>query len=124
MLCAWLRWEAPFPWSYDEYYHLGLAREMRSHLRIESFRWAPFSTLFDQFVDSTPLFHLLLMPIATLPLPVAGALGTLLGQLFVVGAFAWALWSLQVPRPWWFLLALPALGTMLLHRLEMCRPQV
>jgi hypothetical protein len=124
VLCVWLRWEAPFPWSYDEYYHLGLAREMRSHLRIESFRWASFSTLSDQFVDSTPLFHLLLMPIATLPLPVAGALGALLGQLFAVGAFAWALWSLQVPRPWWFVLALPAVGTMLLQRLEMCRPHV
>ena len=23
------------PWSYDEYYHLGLAREMRSHLRLD-----------------------------------------------------------------------------------------
>src|SRR5688572_27780922 len=38
-----LRIVAPQPWSYDEYYHLGLAREMRSDFRIESFRWTPFS---------------------------------------------------------------------------------
>src|SRR3954464_136918 len=91
-----LRASAPLPWSYDEYYHLGLAREMRSGLRIESFRWTPFSILFDRFVDSTPLFHVLLMPFATLSLPTAGRIGVLLGQVFLVGSFAWALWSLRV----------------------------
>ncbi|HEX9945359.1 MAG TPA: hypothetical protein VGG03_25390 [Thermoanaerobaculia bacterium] len=114
----------PLPWSYDEYYHLGLAREMLSGLRIESFRWTPFSILFDHFVDSAPLFHLLLMPIARLPLETAAFLGALFGQLFLVGSFAWALWSLRVPRPWWFVLALPALGTLFAHRVGMCRPQV
>lgn len=119
-----LRLEAPQPWSYDEYYHLGLAREMRSGLRIESFRWTPFSILFDRFVDSAPLFHLLLLPVATLPLETAGLLGAFLGQVFLVGSFAWALWSLRVPRPWWFVLALPALGTLFVQRLEMVRPHV
>ncbi len=119
-----LRSLAPLPWSYDEYYHLGLAREMRSGIRITSFRWAPFSILFDRFVDSTPLFHLILMPFATLPLETAGKIGALLGQIFLVGSFAWALWSLKVPRPWWFVLALPTLGTLFVQRLEMVRPQV
>ncbi|HEV8240963.1 MAG TPA: hypothetical protein VGS57_16475 [Thermoanaerobaculia bacterium] len=123
-LCAWLRFEAPLPWSYDEYYHLALAREMRSHLRLTSFWWTPFSTLYDRFVDSTPLFHALLMPFAALRLELASGLGVLLGQLFMVGAFAWALWSMRVPRPWWFVLALPALGTLFLQRLEMLRPHV
>jgi len=121
---AWLRFEAPQPWSYDEYYHLGLAREMRSHLRIASFWWTPFSTLYDRFVDSTPLFHVVLMPFATLRLELAAGLGVVLGQLFTVGAFAWALWSMRVPRPWWFVLALPGLGTLFLQRLEMLRPHV
>jgi hypothetical protein len=119
-----LRLEASQPWSYDEYYHLGLAREMRSGIRIESFRWTPFSLLFDHFVDSAPIFHLLLLPIATLSLETAGLLGALLGQVFLVGSFAWALWSLRVPRPWWFVLALPALGTLFLQRMEMVRPHV
>ncbi len=118
------RLQAPQPWSYDEYYHLGLAREMRSHLRIESFHWTPFSIMYDHFADGEPLFHLLLLPVATLPLQTAGILGALLGQVFLVGSFAWALWSLRVPRPWWFVLALPALGTLFAQRLEMCRPHV
>jgi hypothetical protein len=118
-----LRALAPRPWSYDEYYHLGLAREMRSGLRITSFRWAPFSILFDQFVDSTPLFHLLLMPIATLPLETAGMIGALFGQIFLVVSFAWTLRTQRVPRPWWFVLALPTLGTLFVQRLEMVRPQ-
>jgi hypothetical protein len=123
-LFAWIRLSAPFPWSYDEYYHLGLSREMRSGVRIESFRWTPFSILFERFVDGAPLFHLLLLPIAGLPLETAGFLGVLMGQIFVVGAFAASLWILRVPRPWWFVLALPALGTLFLYRLEMCRPQI
>ena len=123
-LCASLRFAAPLPWSYDEYYHLGLAREMRSHLRLASFWWTPFSILYDRFVDSTPLFHALLMPFATLRLELAAFLGVLLGQLFMVGAFAWALWSMRVPRPWWFVLGLPMLGTLFLQRLEMLRPHV
>jgi hypothetical protein len=123
-LLAWIRISAPEPWSYDEYYHLGLAREMRSGIRIESFRWTPFSILYDRFVDSTPLFHLLLLPIASLSLETAGLLGVLFGQIFLVGSFAWAFWSLRVPRPWWFVLALPALGTLFLQRLEMVRPHV
>lgn len=121
---AWMRISAPFPWSYDEYYHLGLSREMQSGVRIESFRWTPFSTLYDQFVDGAPLFHLLLLPIAGLPLETASLLGVLLGQVFFVGAFAASLWMLRVPRPWWFVLALPALGPMVVQRLEMCRPHV
>jgi hypothetical protein len=121
---AWIRLSAPFPWSYDEYYHLGLSREMRSGVRIESFRWTPFSILFERFVDGAPLFHLLLLPIAGLPLKTAGFLGVLMGQIFVVGAFAASLWMLRVPRPWWFVLALPALGTLFVYRLEMCRPQI
>ncbi len=123
-LFAWARLSAPQPWSYDEYYHLGLAREMRSDFRMETFRWTPFSILHDRFVDGAPLFHVLLMPFATLPLERAGFLGVLLGQVFVVGVFAWALWKLAVPRPWWFVLALPALGPMFALRMEMCRPQV
>jgi hypothetical protein len=119
-----LRASAPLPWSYDEYYHLGLAREMRSGLRIESFRWTPFSILHDRFVDGSPLFHVLLLPVAGLPLETAGLLGCLLGQVFLMGSFAWALWSLRVPRPWWFVLALPVLGPLFARRLEMLRPHV
>jgi len=123
-LLVWIRVSAPQPWSYDEYYHIGLSREMQSGVRIESFRWTPFSTLFDQFVDGAPLFHLLLLPIAGLPLETAGLLGVLLGQVFFVGAFAASLWMLRVPRPWWFVLAIPALGPLFLQRLEMTRPHV
>lgn len=124
LLLFWLRWSARAPRDYDEYYHFALAREMWSGLRISSFRWTPFSLMFDHFADPSPLFHVLLMPLARLPLETAALLGALLGQLFAVGSLAWALAALRVPRPWWFLLALPALGTMALQRLEMCRPHV
>ncbi|HEX6903358.1 MAG TPA: hypothetical protein VF789_26815 [Thermoanaerobaculia bacterium] len=123
-LFAWLRASASQPWSYDEYYHLGISREMRSDFFMDTFRWTPFSILYDRFVDGAPLFHLLLLPFAGLPVETAGLIGVLLGQVFVVGAFALSLWMLRVPRPWWFVLALPALGTLFVYRLEMCRPQI
>jgi hypothetical protein len=122
---AWVRLAAPLPWSYDEYYHLGLAREMlTSGLRIASFRWTPFSFTYDHFADAEPLFHLLLMPFARLPLETAATLGALLGQLFLVGAFAAALWIARAPRPWWFVLGLAGIGTLFAQRMEMCRPHV
>ena len=89
-----------------------------------SFRWTPFSISYDHFADGEPLFHLLLMPFARLPLQTAGLLGVLLGQLFLVGAFAAALWIVRAPRPWWFVLALGGLGTLFAQRMEMCRPHV
>ena len=122
---AWVRIAYPLPWSYDEYYHLGLAREMlTSGLRITSFRWTPFSFTYDHFADAEPLFHLLLLPFARLPLETAGMLGALLGQVFLVGSFAAALWIVRAPRPWWIVLGLAAIGTLFAQRMEMCRPHV
>lgn len=121
---AWLRLSTPLPWSYDEYYHLALAREMRSGVPLETFPWAPFSILHDRFVDGAPLFHLLLVPLSGLPIERGARLGALLGQAFLVASFAWALRALRVPRAGWLMLALPALGTLFLQRLEMCRPHV
>ena len=119
------RLQNPQPWSYDEYYHLGLAREMLSSgLRMETFRWTPFSITHDHFADGEPLFHVLLLPFARLPLRTAGMLGVLLGQIFLVGSFAAALWIVRAPRPWWFVLALGGLGTLFAQRMEMCRPHV
>jgi len=119
------RLQNPHPWSYDEYYHVGLAREMlTSGLRISSFRWTPFSITYDHFADGGPLFHLLLMPFARLPLETAALLGVLLGQIFMVGSFAAALWIVRAPRPGWFVLGLGALGTLFAQRMEMCRPHV
>ncbi|HVR97050.1 MAG TPA: hypothetical protein VMW27_10570 [Thermoanaerobaculia bacterium] len=119
-----LRITAPAPWSYDEYYHLGLAREMRSDFRIDSFHWTPFSIFHDHFADKEPLFHVLLMPFAGLPLERAGLLGVLLGQVFLLAAFGWVLWRLRVPGAFWLVLGLAALGPMFAFRADMCRPHI
>jgi hypothetical protein len=114
----------PQPWSYDEYYHLGLARLMRSDFRIDSFHWTPFSILADHFADKEPLFHVLLMPFAGLPLERAGLFGVLTGQIFLLGGFGFILWKLAVPRGPWFLFALAGLGPMFALRADMCRPHI
>jgi len=118
------RVSAPRPWSYDEYYHIGLARLMRSDFRIDAFRWTPFSIFADHFADKEPLFHLLLMPFAGLSLEKAGLSGVLLGQIFLVAAFGFILWKLAVPRAPFYLFALAGLGPMFALRADMCRPHI
>src|SRR5262245_55593633 len=49
---------SPRPWSYDEYYHLGVAREMTHHFPLRSFPWTPYSVLADHFADKDFLFHM------------------------------------------------------------------
>ncbi len=116
-----LRVLAPNPWDYDEYFHVGLARELYSGMPA-SFRWTPFSVAFERFADKELLFHVLLMPFTGLPIEWATLAGAMLGQLLVVGAFAWVLWRLRVAYAPVYLLALTAMGVTFVSRMAMCRP--
>jgi len=118
------RLATPDPWSYDEYYHLGVARELVHHFPLRAFPWTPFSILADHYADKEILFHLLLMPFAGLPIATAGTLGVALGQIFLVAAFAWTLWHLRVPFAPGLVLGLAALGPLFAYRISMCRPHV
>jgi hypothetical protein len=115
---------APAPWSYDEYYHLGVARELASHFPLRTFPWTPFSILSEHFADKEPLFHFLLLPFARLPLERAGLAGVLVCQLFFVAAFSWVVWRLRVPHAYAFVLGLTLLGSMFAMRVDMCRPHL
>jgi hypothetical protein len=112
---------APNPWDYDEYFHVGLARELHNGMPA-SFHWTPFSVAFEHFADKELLFHVLLMPFTGLPIERAALAGAVLGQLLVVGAFAWVLWRLRVDYAPVYLLALTAMGVTFVSRMAMCRP--
>ena len=117
-----LRLAAPQPWSYDEYYHLAVARELRAQPLLRSFPWTPHSILAEHWADKEPLFHYALAPFASQPLERAGFLASLLGQVLLVGSFAFALWRLRAPWAPLLVLALAGLGTMTTLRAEMARP--
>lgn len=116
-----LRLLAPNPWDYDEYFHVGLARELHNGMPA-SFHWTPFSLAYERFADKELLFHILLMPFTGLPFERGALAGAMLGQLLVVGAFAWVLWRLRVAHAPVYLLALTAMGTTFVSRMAMCRP--
>lgn len=73
-----LRALAPNPWDYDEYFHVGVAREFHSGVP-ESFRWTPFYLAFEHFADKELLFHVLLMPFTGFPIERAAMAGAMLG---------------------------------------------
>lgn len=116
-----LRLLAPNAWDYDEYFHVGLARELHDGMPA-SFHWTPFSLAYERFADKELLFHILLMPFTGLPFERAALAGAVLGQILVVGAFAWVLWRLRVAHAPVYLLALAAMGTTFVSRMAMCRP--
>jgi len=119
---AALRIGVELPWGYDDYYHLGLARELGQQFPLRSFPWTPFSVLAEHYADKEILFHLVLIPIARLPLNTAALIGALLGQAFLIGSVAWFLRSQRVPAGW--LLALAVLGPFFILRIEQVRPHV
>jgi hypothetical protein len=118
------RLAAPAPWSYDEYYHLGMARELRTHFPLRSFPWTPFSLVSEHFADGVPLFHAALMPFAAWPLERGGLAGVMLGQVFVLACLGVALWRLRVRHAWAYMLGMATLGSLFAMRFDMCRPQL
>jgi hypothetical protein len=118
------RMAAPAPWSYDEYYHLGVARELRTHFPLRSFPWTPFSLISEHFADGVPLFHIALMPFAGLPIEQAGLAGVMLGQVFVLACLGVALWRLRARQAWVYMLGMATLGSLFAMRFDMCRPQL
>jgi hypothetical protein len=118
------RLAAPAPWSYDEYYHLGMARELRHHFPLRSFPWTPFSLISEHFADGVPLFHLALMPFAGWSIERAGLAGVWLGQVFVLGCLGLAIWRLGVRHAWAHMLGFATLGSLFAMRFDMCRPQL
>ncbi len=112
------------PWGYDDYYHLGVTRELRHQFPLRTFPWTPFSVLAERHVDKEPLFHVLLMPVAGLPVEAAALAGVLLGQAFLIGSVAWFLRSQRVPAAAGWLLGLAALGPFFALRIEQLRPHV
>jgi hypothetical protein len=124
LLVASARLEARAPWSYDEYFHFGMARELRLHFPLRSFPWTPFSAMAEHFADGVPLFHAALMPLAGLSIEAAGAAAVVLGQVFVLACLGAALWRMGVRHAWAYMLGLAALGSLFTMRLDMCRPQL
>lgn len=118
------RWDARAPWSYDEYFHLGMARELRQHFPLRQFPWTPFSLASSEFADAVPLFHAALVPLAGLPIEDAGLIAVIAGQVFVAACLGVALWRLRLRWGWAYLLGLAALGSLVGMRLDMCRPQL
>jgi len=112
------------PWGYDDYYHLGLARELGQDFPLHAFPWTPFSMLAERYADKEILFHLLLIPISGLPLNTAALIGALLGQAFLIACVAWFLRSQRVPGAPVWLLGLAALGPFFILRVEQVRPHI
>lgn len=119
-----LRIGVELPWGYDDYYHLGVARELGRDFPLRAFPWTPFSVLAERYADKEFLFHILLIPLAGLPAVTAAWIGAMLGQAFLIGSTAWFLRSQRVPGAAALLLGLAGLGPFFALRIEQLRPHV
>jgi hypothetical protein len=119
-----LRLRSSGPWSYDEYFHFGLARVIVAHGFPEAFPWTPFSILAERFADKEPLFHLLIAPLAGAPIATASKIVIVLGQLLFFSLVAVLLWRGRVRWGPWFVLATAGVSPILAARLGMARPHL
>lgn len=119
---SWLRVAAPTPRSYDEYYHLALARMVADGGFPDSFPWTPMSIFAERFVDKEPLFHLLEVPFSGGSIESAGLAVNL---VCLVSFFLVAAVFLRRATPANAVVLLPmlvALGSLFAFRLAMARP--
>ncbi|MCP4006225.1 MAG: hypothetical protein GY725_18735 [bacterium] len=79
----------PYFFDADTGYHLAVARLIREYGILHAFPWTPYSWLADHYADKELAFHLLLVPLSSLPANVAArAAGTLLGAGLLTVFFA------------------------------------
>jgi hypothetical protein len=90
--------------DFDSYYHLAVARAYAAHGIFHPPDWARFSIMHDRFGDKELLFHLLLLPFASLTDPLRGGimvlalLGGLIAAVLAYQAMgAIGRWGLAVP---------------------------
>jgi hypothetical protein len=112
------------PFDGDTAYHLAVARLMREHGILRSFPWTPWSWLADHYADKELLFHVLLLPVTKLSLPVAGKVaGTVLGAVLLLVPFL-VLRAERIEGPGlWALLPLASSGAFLV-RASVVRPHL
>jgi hypothetical protein len=115
---------APYPFDADTGYHLAVARLIAHHGILRAFPWTPFSWLADHYADKELAFHLLLLPLSSMPFNTAARVaGTALGGLFLCLLYA-VLRIERVRQPeLWSLLALTCSGAFVL-RFALVRPHL
>lgn len=113
------------PFDADTSYHLAVAQLMARHGPfLKSFPWTPFSWLADHYADKELLFHLLLLPVANLPPPIASMIaGTVFGALALAALHA-VLRAERVPRAEIWVLALLTVSGLFLYRFILVRPHL
>lgn len=115
---------ASVPMDADSGYHIAVARLLRTHGVLTSFPWTRFSWLADHYADKEFLFHVLLIPLASLDWVEATHIA---GSVLAAGLLATIYFLLRVEKvPWagvWAFFPLAASGYFVV-RLALVRPHL
>ncbi len=115
---------AETPMDPDSGYHIAVARLLRAHGILTSFPWTRFSWLAEHYADKEFLFHVLLMPVASLDWVQATHFAGTVFAAAVLATIFFILRSEQVPWPGvWALFPLAASGVFI-FRLALVRPHL
>ncbi len=123
-LAALIRFAGPAIYCGDGWFHVRYATILREQGISRSFPWWQESFLATRFTDFNLLYHLLLIPF-TLGNELLGAqIASVVFAATALGAFWWAIRSLDVPYAWLWPFALLAAAPDFTYRLTYTRPLV
>jgi hypothetical protein len=96
---SWLNWYPGFR-DGDGFYHAKMVELMRDHGLVRDFHWLPLTVLAEHFADHHLLYHIIIVPVATVVSPLAAVkiVSVLLGFLVCVLLYR-ILRVLKTPRP-------------------------
>ncbi|MGC4123016.1 MAG: hypothetical protein QM765_52285 [Myxococcales bacterium] len=115
---------SPSPFDADSYYHLAVARLIAKHGLLQAFPWTPFSWLADHYADKELVFHLLLLPVASLPVATAAKIGGAFFGTLLLAAIFFVLRAEKAPAPLVWTLSTLAGSALFVLRFSLLRPHL
>ncbi len=122
VLLAYIQFASPNPVDPDGYYHIKMAKLIRTEGIPTPFPYLPFTILNEKgYSDHHLLLHIIQIPFTFGDLRIGAKLSAVFCAALAFAAFFWLLRTYRVPFPWFWLIVLFASSHAFLYRMSMPR---